>query len=104
MTLRQEALVLLAKCKTHEEIKIVSEEVKHRWQEISLHSARQAQANFEVGDAVEWTSRRNGGAVSGTIIALMPKNVKVRAEVVPGDRFPVTWTVHPTLLRKKTQG
>lgn len=94
-TLRDKALNLLMECKTREDIDIVSQELRDRWNAISQKLARAAQAGLEVGDAVYWTSRKRFGAVlEGVVLGLMPKNVKVRTQ------DGVVWTVHPTLLRK----
>lgn len=79
---------------TREELNVVSSALRERWNSLGRLEARSAAAQFNMGDKVEWDSRKRfGSRMEGTIIGFGPKNVMVRTS--QGD-----WRVHPTFLRK----
>lgn len=63
-------------------------------QELRLRS-NAVRDTFMVGETVEFTAR-NGMLHMGTVIKIMPKNIKVE---VPNGMSSVKWTVSPNLLR-----
>lgn len=60
-----------------------------------------AKATFNVGDKVEWMSRREGRVLNGTIRKIKPKYILVQTEEqANGSERYTGWNIPPLMLKK----
>lgn len=78
-----------------EELEVVVRAVRLRQQALRL----EASMKFSEGDAVSFTSRRDGRRVTGVVRKVTDRWVRVLED---GGR--TLWKVHPTLLAQSTGG